>query len=355
MTGDKPILVTGASGFIGAWIVETLYLRGYTRVRAGIRSWTSAARIARFPVEICLCDVMDNTQLAAACEGIDIIIHCAKSSRMVNVEGTRNVIDQARTLGVSRVVHLSTAEVYGECCGVIDETAPLKPRGDEYADSKIEAEKLCWESIARRVPITILRPSIVYGPFCEWWTVRFAERLQSGNWGIFKGLGEGFCNLVYVSDLVSAVLIAMGDEGAIGEAFNINGPERLTWNDYFKEFDKALGLPDLKEIQPYDLKMKSILIDQVRRIGNLMLDHYRDPIKKVYHRVASFKKLMNLTQTSVRTTPIPSEFGLFSRPAIYSDQKAQERLGFRPQFDMARGLQLSVSWLEHLGHLSGGP
>ena len=351
MTGDKPILVTGASGFIGAWIVETLYLRGYTRVRAGIRSWTSAARLARFPVDICLCDVMDNAQLAAASEGVNIIIHCAKGSRMVNVEGTRNVIDQARTLGISRLVHLSTAEVYGEPCGVIDETAPLKPRGDEYADSKIEAEKLCWESIARGVPITILRPSIVYGPFCEWWTVRFAERLQSGNWGIFKGVGEGFCNLVYVSDLVSAVLIAAENEAAIGEAFNINGPERLTWNDYFKEFNKALELPDLQEIQPSDLKMKSIFMEQIRRIGYLMLDHYRDPIMKLYQRVASFKKLVKLTQTSVRTTPIPSELRLFNRSAIYSSQKAEERLGFRSQFDLVRGLQLSVSWLEHLGYL----
>ena len=59
MTDKEKILVTGSGGFIGGWIVETLHLSHLADVRAGIRSWSSGARLARFPVEIVLCDVMD--------------------------------------------------------------------------------------------------------------------------------------------------------------------------------------------------------------------------------------------------------------------------------------------------------
>ena len=75
--------------------------------------------------------------------------------------------------------------------------------GGEYGDSKIDAEKLCFEYLAKGVPITILRPSIIYGPFSNTWVVRTAQRLQSGNWGVFDKYGNGICNLIYVDDLVS--------------------------------------------------------------------------------------------------------------------------------------------------------
>jgi nucleoside-diphosphate-sugar epimerase len=141
----ETILVTGASGFIGGWLAEMLYLSGAVGVRAGIRNWSRAARLARFPIDFVLCDVMDRTQIAAAMNGVTCVIHCAKGSKEITIEGTRNMLDSALRSGVKRFVHLSTAEIYGDPAGEIDETFPYIYTGNTYGDSKIEAEKICWD------------------------------------------------------------------------------------------------------------------------------------------------------------------------------------------------------------------
>ena len=224
----QKIFVTGTSGFIGGRLVEMLYLSQFASVRASVRSWSSAARIARFPVEIVRCDIMEPEQIAEAMAGVTAVVHCAYSdTHTAIVQGTQNMLEAALKLGVERFVYLSTAEVYGpQAHGQIDENAPYQSTGSEYADSKIEAEKLCWAYSAKGLPITILRPAIVYGPFGNSWTVNVAKRLQSGNWGTFEQYGEGKCNLVYVDDLVAAILLAVRHPQAVGQAFNIMAQTR---------------------------------------------------------------------------------------------------------------------------------
>jgi len=250
MTVGGKVLVTGAGGFIGGWLVETLYLSGSTDVRAGIHTWTGAARPARFPLEIVLCDIMDRDQLEKAVSGMDCVIHCAKGSSESIVQGTRNVLEAALRHRVGRLVYISTTEVYGNSTGTIDETAPCPITGDPYGDRKIEAESLCWEYHARGLPLVVIRPPIVYGPFSKTWTVNIAFKLLSGNWGVFGEQGEGTCNLIYIADLVAGILVAARHERAVGEVFNLNGPEALTWNQYFERFNAAMCLEPLKVIAP---------------------------------------------------------------------------------------------------------
>lgn len=353
MRDTRSYLITGANGFIGAWIVETLYLAGNHNVRAGIRTWSSAARVARFPIDIVSCDVTDESQVESAARGANIIVHCATGNHDVIVEGTRNVLNVAFKLGINRVVHLSTAEVYGKTRGTVSEEWPLELCGDEYADAKIQAERHCLEYQKRGLPVTILRPSIVYGPFSDWWIAKFAERLQSGNWGIFKGYGEGLCNAVYVSDLVSAVLLASTSERAIGEAFNINGPERVTWNEYFRRFNYALGLDPLQEIEPGRLRLKSVAMEPIRGVADFVLGHFRDPIFMINKRVATLGRAMRATQRKVKTTPALHELNLYNRKAYYTSTKAEALLGYYPSYDLETGLVLCASWLKQLGVLSG--
>lgn len=353
MANEQTILVTGASGFIGGRLVEALYLSDFANVRAGIRRWSSAARIARFPVEIVLCDIMDPDQIAQAMTGVTAVVHSAyTNNREVIVQGTKNVLEMASKLGVKRFVQLSTAEVYGQANGRIDETFPYQFTGNEYADSKIEAEKLCWEFNAKGLPLTILRPSIVYGPFSKVWTVGFAERLQSGNWGMFEDYGEGKCNLVYVDDLVSAVLLAVSHENAVGEAFNISGPDDITWNQYFHRFNAALGLPELDKISSSSSTLKSAVRDRVSAFTRFFLDRYGDMIMDIYLRGGPVQDVMKLVKNSLNTTPSANELqNLYSRDASYLASKAQRMLGFKPKYDLETGLRLSVLWLDHHGFL----
>jgi nucleoside-diphosphate-sugar epimerase len=349
MNKKNKFLVTGAGGFIGGWLVETLFLQGSSDVRAGVRSWQGAARLARFPLNIVLCDVMNASQISQAMAGTSIIIHCAVGSQDVIVEGTENMLKVAYAQGVNHFVHLSTAEVYGNTNGEIDETYPYQNRGDDYADAKIEAEKLAWAYHKKGLPITVIRPSIVYGPFSKDWTVRLASRLQSGNWGLFEGEGDGFCNLIYVTDLVAGVLSATGEDLAVGEAFNLNGPEIVTWNQYFKRFNAALGFTDLRVWSPAQSRIRSSLMAPVRSTAKLMLRYLESPLRKIYQRFRSMRVLMRYAETRIITTPKLNELDLYNRRAIYISQKAQDILDFKPQYDVNFGIQMNVRWLRHLG------
>jgi nucleoside-diphosphate-sugar epimerase len=342
-------LVTGAGGFIGGWLVETLYLQGSPDVRAGIRSWHSAARLARFPVNIVPCDIMDTSQVSNAMAGATIIIHCAVGSKDVIVKGTENMLDVAYDQGVSHFIHLSTTEVYGDASGEIVESSPYQYRGDDYGDAKIEAEKLVWAYSKKGLPITIIRPSIVYGPFSKDWTVRLASRLQSGNWGLFDGEGDGFCNLIYINDLVAAVLSAAQKDFAVGEVFNLNGPEIITWNQYFQKLNAALGFSDLRVWGPTRSRIRSGLMEPVRSSAKFMLRHLESPLRKMYQRSRSMRVIMQYAEKCIKTTPQLDELDLYNRRAIYITQKARDILGFKPQCYVNFGIQMNVRWLRHLG------
>ena len=265
MNSKEKILVTGAGGFIGGWLAETLYLSNASSVRAGVHSWAGAVRPARFPMEIVLCDILNPQQIADAVEGVNCVIHCAKGASPESIiQGTRNLLEASLQHGVQRFIHIGTTEVYGRPIGNIDETFPFQTFKNSYADCKIEAEKICWEFYSRGLPLTVIRPPIVYGPFGETWTVNIAQKLQSGNWGIFKKNGEGICNLIYISDLVTGILMAARDKRAIGEVFNMNGPEMLTWNEYFQRYNAILGLPDLPLIETGDARMHAIINEPLR-------------------------------------------------------------------------------------------
>lgn len=347
MIDGKVTLVTGAGGFIGGWLAETLFLRG-KKVRAGVHDWSGAVRPARFSMNIVPCDIMKPEQLNRVIAGVDNVVHCAYGSADVTVEGTRNILDASHQLGVERFVYLSTAEVYGKVNGVIDENFPYQYTGNSYVDSKIEAEKLCWQYYERGLPLVIIRPSIVYGPFGRSWTIELARNLQSGNWGILNGHGNGICNLIFVLDLVEGILLALQHESAIGEAFNFNGSEQISWNEYFDKFNNALGLPILTKKSSQATKMQTLLMEPVRRAAKFAKTNFENQIRSVAKKSRFVKSILKSAEQSLKTTPRLDTLGLYSRQAYYSAEKAQTMLGYFPRFDLEKGLDLSVLWLEHV-------
>lgn len=242
------VLVTGASGFIGGRLVERLVRQG-ADVRVLVRNPASAARLARFPLTFHLGDVTSTADLDKAAQGCDLVFHCAygttgsqKRRAWVNRVGTERTLEAAHRAGVERVVYLSTLMVYGQTAdGDLDETAPRRRFGNAYSDSKLDAEGIALQySRSGRVPVTVLQPTAVYGPYGGVWTVQPIETLKAGRVILVNG-GDGLANAVYVDDLVSAMLLAAEKDAAVGEAFLISGPEAVTWRELYGRFARMLG------------------------------------------------------------------------------------------------------------------
>lgn len=245
-----PVLVTGGTGFIGGRLIERLVLEMKCRVRVLVRNFASAARVATLPVDLRYGDVTDAQAVRRAAEGCSSIFHCAYGNsgsprvrRAVNVEGARNALDAALAARLERLVFLSTVMVYGSTPeGDLDETAPRRRTGGTYGDSKLEAEVLAMSYFDRhRLPVAILQPTTVYGPYAPYWTTAFLRALKKSRI-ILIDRGEGICNAVYVDDVVSAMILAAVRPEAVGETFLISGPAPVTWREFFSFYEGMLGV-----------------------------------------------------------------------------------------------------------------
>jgi len=349
MPDDRTILVTGAGGFIGGRIVEVVHTLGVGEVRAGVRRWSSGARIGRLPVKIVMCDVNDSGSVRQAMEGVTHVVHCAVGDRDTTVNGTRTLLEVALDAGVKRVVHLSTVDVYGTPTGEVLESHPIAVTGRPYGDMKIEAEGVCRELAARGLPVTILRPTLVHGPFSATWTIQFAQKVQSRPWLVAEADARGTCNLVYVDDLVAAVVKALDADVPPGAAFNINGPEQLTWNEYFHALNDALGLPPLQMRPQARTRIHSLAVQPLRKTAKLALARFQPQIMSLYQRSDTARTLIKRAEHVIRTTPAPADFTVFSRVASYSAAKAHDILGYEARFTLERALPLTAAWLKHSG------
>ncbi len=326
----RRVLVTGASGFIGGRIVERL-ASGQVSVRALVRDFAGGVRIARHPVEFARADVTDLGGVCEAAAGCDVIIHCAYGThgdaaerRAVTVEGTRNVLEAAVRTGARRVVHLSTVMVYGvPSAPVLRETLPRFASGDAYGDAKLEAEELAFQYHRERgLPVSVIQPTAVYGPFGVAWTERVLKQLRSKLVPLIDG-GAGICNAVYVDDVADAVLLAAEREEAVGEAFLISG-EPITYRDFYERFARMIG----------GQRTVSMPADEV--IARWRKKRRRKgPVARLLDRVRAGDPVH---------LPDPVSVMLQAQLAPASTEKARQRLGWEPSFDFETGADLTEQW-----------
>lgn len=349
MSSRRSVLVTGAGGFVGGRIVEVLAQSERFEVVAGVRRWSSAARIGRHALDPVMCDLMDRSQTRSALTGVDAVIHCARGDDAQTVESTRTLLEEARAAGVRRVVHMSTIDVYGLPSGVVTEDQPLARTGRPYGDSKIAAEELCRAFTAEGLGVVILRPTIVYGPFSETWVAKYAARFDLGTWLLPRESCQGLCNLVYVDDLVRAALLALDADGIEGEAFNVNGPEVVTWQVYFDRLNHALGYPPLPQTSSLRSRASAFAAEPFKRLAKATMARFKEPIMRVYKSSRGARSLMKGMEATLRKAPSPGEYELYARTATFPVTKAADRFGFEPAVSVDEGVRLSAAWALHEG------
>ena len=234
------VLVTGANGFVGSHLVPALVDGGH-HVLALVRDDDGAAQVQRrlapgqrASVEIRRGDVTRPGSLPAALEGADAVLHLAAIARdwdggatlrLVNTEGTRNILAASVAAGVRRFVHLGAL-------GVIDDPTL------HYASSKAKAMALVRES---GLDWTILSPSLLFGPRDGFFNILAGLVRMSPGIMPITGKGEARFQPLAIGDLAKAAVLTLGDDATIGREYLLGGPRHWTYREIVEEVLRGMG------------------------------------------------------------------------------------------------------------------
>ena len=257
------VLVTGADGFIGSHLVEGLAARGHD-VRAFVfynsfNSWgwlDNAPAALRERLDVFAGDIRDPHGVKAAMRGCDAVLHLAALIAIpfsyhspdsyvdTNVKGTLNVLQAARELGVRRVVHTSTSEVYGTARYVpINEDHPLQGQSP-YSASKIGADQLAYSFYASfDLPVVIARPFNTYGPRQSARAVipTIITQLANGKRRIKLGATAPTRDFNYVADTVAAFAATLESDAGAGEVVNFGSNFEISVGDTARMIAEVMG------------------------------------------------------------------------------------------------------------------
>lgn len=318
------ILVTGATGFIGSHLVDEL-IRRRCQVRILVRN-SFDSRHSLKGVETSLGDITDNASLISALKKIDVVFHLAAAInlstesmeryREINVLGTENLFKaiKASDTRIKRFVFCSSVGVFGPLDSLpANEETRCNPV-NFYELSKYEAEKSVRAiGAADHIPVSIIRPSWVYGPNDK----RTFKLFRAINKNRFLIIGDGktLVHPVYVSDVVQGLIKCAFEENGENNTYIIAGDQSVSLNSLVETIEKALKKKVPKTHVP---------VSVVKMIAN--------GFEKIYGPLHRIPPISN------------RRLDFFLKNQAFDISKARRDIGYRPEVTLETGIQKTIAW-----------
>jgi dihydroflavonol-4-reductase len=329
---DKPknVLVTGATGFVGSNLVSALIHKGYS-VTCLVRNASSSPMLKKFPVHLIVGDLDNPGAIREARQEYQAVFHLAGAIKAasreqyfhINQLGTRRLLETLAEAnpGLNRFIHISSLAAVGPSQNgkkLIEESEPHPISW--YGESKLAAEQEVLH-FARTFPVTILRPSAVYGPndseiFMIFRMIKFGCLVTPGH-------ATRRFSLIHVDDLAAGIIQAGESNLPSGEIFFLSRPEAYTWEDVGQAIARSLGKSYRQIALPQWMATAAGIAGDFWAHGT--------------------GRPATLNSQKVRELLEPSW--------LCDSSKAQSRFGFTPSIDLGSGIPQTVRWYQNQGWL----
>jgi nucleoside-diphosphate-sugar epimerase len=317
-------LVTGATGFTGSALVKKLLQDGH-EVKVIVRDRSKVIDDNNNSNFIIIeGDIINLKDVEKAIDGVDTVFHVAAVYRTAgisediywatHVKGTENLLKAAYKEKVNKFVHCSTVGVHGHIeKPPADENYRFKP-GDIYQITKLEGEKKALEFYkSKGLPVTIIRPTAIYGPGDTRLLKLF--KLASKSITVVLGSGEIKYHMVYIDDLIQGFMLAAKTETGVGQSFIIGGSEVLTLNELLDTISDLMNSSNKKiHLPAWPFQMAGTICEKI------CIPLKIDP--PIYRRRVDF----------------------FTKSRAFNIEKAQHVLGYEPKTPIREGLFRTLQW-----------
>ena len=323
------ILITGGNGFLGRNLISALQERG-DRVRVLALPTEDTTWLEERNVVVFRGDIRTPEALIAPMRGVEGVFHLAamigawrpmQDYSAVNVTGTENVCRAALHAGIRRLVHISSAMVYDMTIGhAVTEDDFLKPLNEPYSLTKAQGDMLVQRMIREdHLPAVIVRAGTLIGPGDRLNFGRIADRVRNSK-GIIIGSGKNVVPLVYVTDLVQGLILALDSKQAEGKVYNISNDQGITQSVFFTTIAQEIGVAPPRIHVPYVL---------------------------LYTAAYAAERLAALSND--RILPFVTRHGvkLYGSNSRLSIDKARRELGYAPKVSVMQAVRSTCAWYLH--------
>ena len=319
------VLVTGANGFIGSHLVDQLLasgckVHGLVRESSNLK-WIDASKVYLHRVDLSRPDFK-----VPALEELDYIFHCAGLTKaksrsgyyQVNATACSNLYEQCQKRGnrIKSIVHLSSLAATGPSRQgtLVDEITTCKPV-TFYGQSKLAGEEIALQ-YSQSIPLTVIRPPLVYGPREENFFT-FIKLIQKG-WGLQIGRAGKELSLIYVSDLIEAMLTAADPTKQKGRSYFVTDGRVYVWEQIAKECSRIMNI-DLKTLKIPEAVLVPVAL-------------FFEAWSSFSSRPALFdrQRMIDIRQSSWSASP----------------ENFFKEFDFTPQYELNRGLAETINWCQ---------